>query len=298
MDVDKLIQNLLKHRTVEPAQIAVLRPDQLIAVVDSLHAEVERHFYINANRSLEIASLIEQIGNLRNDPRTIATGLMKRADSLRFLGQLQAAWQAFDEAGAMMVEAGDEVGWARTRIGRLAVCVDVNRVEEALADAERARAIFVRHARYDRLQVLDNNLGIAFKQLGNYTKALECYRSALAVAETLGEPGQPMLARMHTNIGNVYDLQGNFRAALTHHEHARARFAARGEASGVAQAESNAAHIYMAQGQYRRALQLMHSAARLYEESRLPLGAAFVERDITECYLLLNRYAEARDLAQ
>ncbi len=298
MDVDELMPHLHGQSTVDPVQVAALRPDQAMTIVDSLMAEVEHHFYINANHSLEIASLIEQIGSIRNDRCIVALGLMKRGDSLRFLGQLAAAWQAFDEAGAVFLEAGDEVGWARTRIGRLLICVDHNQVEQALADAERARDIFTRHERYDRLQVLDNNLGIVFKQLGSLTRALECYRSALAIGERLGTAGRAMLAQLHTNTGNVYDLLGDFRAALTYHERARSLFAERGEDSGVAQAEMNAAHIHMAQGQYERALRLLHSAARLYHESRLPLSAAFVERDISECYLLLNRYAEARDLAQ
>src|SRR4051794_30140375 len=115
MDVATLVQELLDHAALDPRLIEGLPAEMAMTLVDQLHTNVEHYFYINANRSLEIARLIEQVGHIRNDQRIIGLGSMKRADSLRFLGELPGAWRAFGEAGTILLAAGDEVGWARTR---------------------------------------------------------------------------------------------------------------------------------------------------------------------------------------
>ena len=50
----------------------------------------------------------------------------------------------------------------------------------------------------------------------------------------------------------------------------------------------------MKQGHFRHALNLLHRANELYRAENLLRDAAEVDRIIVECYLSLNRYAEAR----
>lgn len=72
---------------------------------------------------------------------------------------------------------------------------------------------------------------------------------------------------------------------------------ARRDTLEVARVEANIAHLAQAQGQYRRALTLLHSVLeQVADES--PFEAAMTKQHIVECYLSLNRYAEARDFAQ
>jgi CHAT domain-containing protein len=151
---------------------------------------------------------------------------------------------------------------------------------------------------YDKRLTLDLNTAIVYNMLGDQQQALTLYRSALATAESLGAGGEQWLGALHTNIGNVYDLLGDFRQALAYHERARTLFAERNEIRAVAVAEHNIGHIAMAQGHYRQALQLLHRAHDLKADLKLPLDVAYIKRDIVECYLLLNRFAEARELAQ
>ena len=123
-----------------------LPDDVATALVDHLKAEADRHWAINAHRSLELADQIFQIGQARGDQSQMALGTMARGDALKLLGRRAEAWDALEAAGALFRAAGDEVGWARTRIGRLGICVDVAGVEVALAEAAAARAIFERHS--------------------------------------------------------------------------------------------------------------------------------------------------------
>ena len=263
-----------------------------------LRDDAERHWFINANRSLACADEIIAIGQARADVAQIALGLLTRGDALKYLGQLEEAWDALEQAGQRFQSIDDEVGWARTRIGQIGICVDLNRVASVLTDADMARAIFDRHHLPEKRLVLDLNVAVVYKLLGNHQQALQLYHTALSAAQGLGDQGQRWLGLLYTNIGNVYTLLGDFRQAIVQHEQAYQLAQQRNETSLAAMAQQNLAHIAIAQGHYRRALDLLHRALAWKQAAQLPLDAAHIKRSIVECYLLLNRYGEARDLAR
>lgn len=288
---------------VDPAALAqheavALSPTEATTLVLQLKAEADRHWMINPNRSLQLAEQIIQIGLARGDVQHMALGMMARGDALKLLGHAAEAWQALSEAGGLFRSIGDQVGWARTRIGRLLICVDLQHVAEALADAAEARVIFTAAAAFDKRLVLDINTAIVHHLLGEYGRSLELYHSALDVAERMPEIGSQWLGSIHINLGYVYDLQGDFGRALDHYARGRRHCASRGEVGSVAMIDLNSAHIAMAQGRYREALRLLHMANLFYSAAGLTLDATHVDADRVECYLLLNRYAEARDLGR
>ncbi len=298
MDADALAEQLLQDpRALE--QLNQPLPDSVAAVVVArLKAEADRHWWINANRSLEIAGLISLIGHARADASQIALGLMARGDALRFLGQTSAAWDTLEQAGALFLSANDEVGWARTRIGRLAICVDLNRVGDGLTGAERAEAIFIRTGEHEKRLRLDINTAIVMGSLGQHRQALTKFESALVTAKQVGEAAECYVGLLHTNIGHVYDLLGDLEHAQEHHQRARAIFVKRNEQRGVALADANSAHILMCQGRHRSALQLLHRTRDRCIGEQLRPDAANAGQLLVECYLLLNRRREARDLAR
>ncbi len=283
---------------VPPGTFSAPLSDAMAAeVVERLKQEADRYWYIDPHRSLELADRIVAIGRTRRDACQTALGLMARGDALKFLGRMEEAWNALEQAGSMFQAAGDEVGWARTRIGRLYLGPQLNCVPTALADAERARAIFVRYGEQDKLLRLELNTALVYNYLGDQQQALQLFRSALAAAETLGETGQQYLGPLYTNIGLTYYALGDFHQALAYYEQARALMIARNETLSVANIESQIAYVAQAQGHYRRALALLHGVLdRVADQS--PFEAAMTKWHMVECYLRLNRYTEARDLAQ
>jgi CHAT domain-containing protein len=298
MDVSALAEQLRADPASLPACVAPLSSEEAAALVDHLKSEADRHWWINANVSLEFAELIVSVGQARGDTWQLALGTMARGDALKFLGQIEVAWQSFETAGHLFRAIDDEVGWARTRIGRLVICVDLNRVEEAICDAEKARAIFERYGEYERLLGLNNNIAIVYDLLGNHHRALDLYHSAVKIAASLGEQGQEHLGLLFIDMGYANYMLGRFRQASFYYQQARHLFTQRKEIRGIALAESNNAHILKLQGQYHRALQLSTHARDLYVSKNLYLDATHINRLIIEIYLLLNRYIEARDLSQ
>src|SRR5207244_11837937 len=85
------------------------------------------------------------IGELTRDRYAHALGLMARGDALRHMDQEVEAITYLDAAAEEFLAEGDEVGWARSRIGRVNDCLELNRSSEALRDAAAALAPFVRH---------------------------------------------------------------------------------------------------------------------------------------------------------
>lgn len=279
-------------------EVIALSPDEVATLVGQIKAEADRYWMINPNRSLELAEQIIEIGQARGEPQHTALGTLARGDALKLLGRAAEAWQALSEAGSLFRAIDDEVGWARTRIGRLLICVDLQRVEEALVDAAEAGAIFIAAGAHDKRLVLNMNTAIVHHLLGDYGRSLELYLTALELAESMPEIGAQWFGSIHINLGYVYDLQGDFARALDHYARGRRHCASRGEVGSVAMIDLNSAHIAMAQGRYREALRLLQLAYEFYTPEGLSLDATHVDADRVECYLLLNRYAEARDLGR
>jgi CHAT domain-containing protein/tetratricopeptide (TPR) repeat protein len=302
MNLETLAQDLLDNPDALAARAAALSDADAAALVDWLKAEADRHWWINANRSLDLADLISRVARARGDRAGEALGLMARGDALRYLGRAAEAWELLGQAGAIFQDAGEPVGWARTRIGRLSLCVDQGRTAEALEDAERARAVFEAAGEVEKLMRLDLNLGAVYYVLGDLPCALRCYTMALrhghrARATPSAQAGTVAtnMALLYNNIGTIYAWLGDFRRARRQHERARALMVELRNERGLALAEINIAYILMSQGHYRSALRLLHSARGRPDAAQLALDAAL---DTVQCYLPLNRFAEARDVAR
>lgn len=292
-----LAEQLRSEPAALPQLIAPLSDAEAAALTDYLKGEADRHWWINANRSIEFADLIIAIGQARGNTWQVALGTMARGDALKFVGNIVEAWDLLGQAGMLFESVGDAIGWARTRIGRLLISVELSHVAEALADAARARAIFTGANEWMRLLGLNNNTAIVYATLGDYQRALEMYGAALTIAEQLGESGQRQISLLSIGIGYAYEMIGNFQQATAAYERAHTLFGAHGELRGMALAEHNLAYVAMGQGLYRLALQRLHHARDIYRAERLELDATHVSRGMIECLLLLNRNAEADTLA-
>lgn len=273
-------------------------PDYLASqVVERLKQEADRYWGIDPNHSLKLADRIIAIGQARSDQRQIALGWMARGDALKLLGRSTEAWEALNQAGEIFQFAGDEVGWARTCIGRLHLSMMLNCVPDALAEAQLAREILIRNDEQEKLLRLDFQTAYVYNYLGDQHKSLQLYLSALSTAEALGDSGQAFIGPLFTNIGGAHQVLGDLQTALAYYEKARSLFLTRDEILNLVNSEINIAYIAQAQGHYRRALNLLHSILERVED-RFPAESAFTRAYLVECYLQLNRYPEARRLAQ
>src|SRR5258706_5461935 len=151
MEANRFAERLMADGSLLPLLDATATDAFATQVVEHLKREADRYWAIDPNRSAEFADLIISIGTQRSQPGTIALGTMARGDAFKLIGRTTEAWDTLGHAGLLYQQANDEVGWARTRIGRLVLGPMLNRVPEVLADAHLARAIFDAHADQERL---------------------------------------------------------------------------------------------------------------------------------------------------
>ena len=264
-----------------------------------LKKEADRSWNTNAALSFMLSGYLMTIGDLRRNKYYHALGLMARGDALRRMDRDQEALPFFDAAGEEFQSIHDEVGWARTRIGRVSACLRLNRPTEALRDAALARDIFIRHDNYRRAGQIDVNAAIINYELGQYDAALRLFDRAIETYQLQGEGVELHIARARGNKALTLAAQGKFREAVALHEQARSTFAACGEREeiSVAREELNIAEIYAAQGHYSQALLLYNQSRARFLKYTMREAAAEVAQQMCLCLMRLNRVREAYELA-
>ncbi|TMB86240.1 MAG: CHAT domain-containing protein [Chloroflexi bacterium] len=273
--------------------------DTAIALlVELIKREADRQWNKDAEVSFNLAGYLLAIGDLVHNKAYHALGLMARGDALRRIDRDQDALPFFDAAGEEFLEIGDEVGWARTRIGRVSACLQLNRTSEALRDAAAAREIFMRHGKLLRAGQIDVNAAIVNYELGQYDQALHLFDRAIETYLLQGEGVELNIARARGNKAITLAAQGKFREAVALHEQARATFAAYGgQEVAVAREELNIAQIYASQGHFSQALLLFDRSRAIFQQHSMHFQAAEVAQQICRCLVRLNRVREAYELA-
>src|SRR5712691_7640088 len=93
--------------------------------------------------SLKLAELLIFFGEYVHHPSSHALGLKAKGDALVQIGHYQAAMECLDAAGEEFLSLGDKGDWARSRISWITACMWLDRIEEALQEATRARNVFL-----------------------------------------------------------------------------------------------------------------------------------------------------------
>src|SRR6266516_4790253 len=267
-------------------------------LAELIKREADRQWNEDARASYILSGHLLSIGSLTNNKAYYALGLMSRGDALRRLERDREAITFLDAAGAEFSEIGDEVAWARTRIGRISACLQLNRTSEALQDAAAAREVFMRHGKLLRAGQVDVNAAIVNYELGQYEQALRLFDRAIETYLLYGEGVELNIARARANKAITLAAQGRFREAVALHEQAHAIFATYGgQEVAVAREELNIAQIYTAQGHYSQALLQFSRSRAIFLEHQLNLQAAEIAQKICFCLVRLNRAREAYELA-
>ncbi|HEY0754563.1 MAG TPA: CHAT domain-containing protein [Ktedonobacteraceae bacterium] len=272
--------------------------DAINQLVELMKREADHQWTRDSQISFLMAGHLLFIGDLLHNHYVHALGLMARGDALRRMDRDQEALPFLDAAGEEFLTIGDEVGWARTRIGRVSACLRLNRTGEALRDATAAREVFIRYGKLLRAGQIDVNAAIINYELGQYDQALRLFDRAIETYALQGDGVDLYIARARGNKAITLAAQGRFREAVALHEQARTTFANhRSQEVAVAREELNIAQISAAQGHYSQALLLFNRSRAIFQNHSMLLEAAEVAQQTCVCLLRLNRAQEAYELA-
>jgi CHAT domain-containing protein len=297
--VDALLNlNEKQGRQLLQKNLSTIDDASLNLLVKLIKREADRQWAKESGRSFMLAGYLLHIGDAIQNKYVHALGLMVRGDALRRMDRDQEALPFLDAAGAEFLAIGDEVSWARTRIGRVNACLQLNRNGEALRDASSAREVFVRNGKLLRAGQIDVNAAIINYESGQYDQALRLFDRAIETYILQGDGIELYIARARANKAITLAAMGRFREAVALHGQARATFATHQEQDvSVARQELNIALIYAAQGHFSQALLLFNKSRTIFQRHDMQFQASEVAQQTCLCLLRLNRLDEAYELA-
>src|SRR6266516_2692495 len=293
-----LNMNEKQGRQLLQKSLPTIDDDSLNLLVKLMKHEADRQWAKESGRSFMLAGYLMFIGDHIPNKYVHALGLMVRGDALRRMDRDQEALPFLDAAGDEFLAIGDEVSWARTRIGRVSACLQLNRTGEALRDAAAAREVFVRYGKHLRAGQIDVNAAIINYESGQYDQALRLFDRAIETYAIQGEGVDLYIARAKANKAITLAAMGRLREAVAMHEQARDTFARhQGQEISVARQALNIALIYAAQGHYSQALLLFNRSRTIFQRHDMQFQASEVAQQTCLCLLRLNRVKEAYELA-
>ncbi|MDR2260506.1 MAG: tetratricopeptide repeat protein, partial [Azoarcus sp.] len=170
--------------------------------------------------------------------------------------------------------------------------------EAANKDFTEAESVYGKLSAGERdYAVIHHNRGVVFDKQGDYDKALEGYRKALAIQEKVLGKDHPSTATTYNNIAEVYHSQGKYEEAL---EGYRKALAIQEKVLGkdhphTATTYNNIAGVYHSQGKYEEALEGYRKASAIREKvlGKDHPDTASTYNNIAEVYRSQGKYEEA-----
>ena len=273
--------------------------------LDALKADSERLLSRDVSEALRLAELLIEKATAESRANYVALGLMAKGDALRNLGRHHDALANLEAAGDRYLTLGDEVGWARTRLGWVWSAHQTGRGLAALEAAPAAQAVLVKHEEWLRAAGLNLNTSFVAFELGQFDDATELLEDALGQYEkaaqlipSLRADVSIRIAKAKANKGRIVALLGRFDEAIGLFEEARDGFAASGETVSAIRAERFIAAIHADRGYFTRALRVYSDAYRTVISAGLADIGVEIRFSMIDCYMRLNLHDHALSLAQ
>lgn len=137
------------------------------------------------------------------------------------------------------------------------------------------------------------NMGIVFRDLGLYEKAIEQFRRSIQTKKKLGDADGE--ATELYSMGQVYGSLGDNSSALQCFEQALPLFAKLGKTEDEGLVLNNVGELFTDQGQYSRALDSFRLALAKFRSKSLVKNEASVQNNIGFVYSRLGLYERATD---
>jgi CHAT domain-containing protein len=267
-------------------------PQIVSDLADRVHHEVR----VNTTEAHRLADIAVLVAQTSANGVAIARSRRAKANALYATDEHAAAIEMHRSAAALFEVAGEKQELARTLSGSIQPLLLLGRYDEALAAADRSRAIFAELGNTWRIARLEINIGNVFHRQDRFAEALEHYQSAYN--ELLARDDAEALAAVLSNLSLCYISLNDFSKALEFHQQARRHCQEKGMPILVAYADYNIAYLYFLRGEYGRAIQMLRQAATSAKHAGDAYQLALCDLDLAEIYLEVNLGPEASDLAR
>ena len=162
----------------------------------------------------------------------------------------------------------------------------------AVACYQEAADIFSREGDRISLAHVLGNLGSACRKVGNFSRAIEHAHRSLTIFEEDGD--RLGIAQMTGSIGRIYADMGEREIAARYFERSLADFQELGDKRGAAWILSRLGWVARESGELDRALGYMHSSISIWEEMGESAGLGAVLTDLGSTLLQMGQPSAAR----
>lgn len=253
--------------------------------------EAERLISIDPHRMEAVCIDALAVAERHDLPYFQAMARFKRGEACTLQGRNAEARTYLDEADAAFSRLGCLVESARTRIIWIWATANLGGDAEAMRAVRRARRVLDPQSQPLHRATLDLHTGILHCMHGRYHIGIRQFRSALTLYQSLGLEERAERARH--NLGLALSRLGRYEQAIAALLQSRdaARRWGHGRTDAVRTRAIGETHARL--GRYAAALRSFEEAKALYDDLSLHDGSVQIRLDIADCYLRLNRPAEA-----
>jgi CHAT domain-containing protein/tetratricopeptide (TPR) repeat protein len=292
---EEFVARLLATADARQRQVLIrnrrLEPEEERRVVRRLLEEIEALIGTDPRRMEQLCLDALALSEASGDDYLWAMARFKHGEACTLQNRNAEACALLDEAYAAFTRLGRPVDAARTRIIWVWATANLGGDAEAVRTARRARATLRAHDQPVHLATLDLNTGILHCMRGRYRQGTRSFRSALSLYQSLGM--EERAGRARHNLGLALSRLGRYQEALRELEWARDAARHSGELRSYALRTRAIGETNMRLGRYAAALRSFEEATTLYRSLSLPDGTLRLSLDLADCYLRLNRPADA-----
>lgn len=272
-------------------------------VVRGLLKAVDENYYSDPKIAAEASSLsVKVAGSLEAGvyTRDVVTTLRAKAcrahaDMLYFVGSYRESILALDAMESILGECSvSEHDEARANLLRAQVYNEIERFDEAIDLAARARRVFAAFGESLRVTFADASKAVSLMYARRFAEAWETWKDLLADSQI---DNKTRAFYIHNAAVCQYEL-GEFGAAKTLFVQAVSEFERLGLSTMRARARWHLGRVLLAEQQYKPSVALLTEVREEFEHLGLPQDVALTSVDSAECLLMLDRHTEVTELCQ
>jgi CHAT domain-containing protein len=245
-------------------------------------------------RAEQLGRSLIVLGEMQQAESLIALGEMALGDALRLQMRYHEGCNLLDQAAERFLRLGDEVGWARTRIGWLGNVHHLPSYPAPEPIVERAVEIFTRHKAWRWLSTLCYNYAYHYSMLGDLSEWLHWCLRAREAAEQIENQNDrflPLVLSL-TMLISIYNDLGFYESAELVVADTLQLFEGHEHVYFYVDFMIKAGRFYLDTGRYTQALFYLYKA---HEQATSLWGQYLADIMIAIAYLRLNRLDESEN---
>lgn len=251
----------------------------------------------NQRRAVQLINLIEQVANYLNSGEADGLSAWAKGAIFNQAGQFEESLKYNRLAEQIYRQKGNLVSVTGLQINNIATLSNMGRYQEAIALAREARMQLAQVESPNPIYEanLEINLGMVYRQTGEFKEAFGCYERARVIYRELGD--QESIADTISIEALIWLEQGNFQRAEPLLVQASTLYEAADSPHEQVRVETNRGRLEHQRGQHLKALQIFEYARQRFREFNDPLNIADTDLYRAYVYFDLNLLDEAIELA-